>query len=390
MVDVPSGDVGDTTAGENDERDDRERASRRVHGYLALLGTAALLVAVLGLFLPRCGASIDDRDLTIYCQRGGGAAQGPQAATGGAGPQGAAGPCGASAYEIWLRLGNEGTEADFIASLRGPQGQAGPTGSRGEPGARGPAGAQGVAGKSAYQVWLDLGNQGTEQDFIDSLRGPAGEQGPPGEPGVQGEPGAQGEPGVQGEQGPPGPKGDPGTGGLGLFGAFWDQCIQLAAVVDQPYPMLFSHTEAFNAGVTIPGATGEPCLNPTPVPGEGSPGGSQISFSGPGVFNIEFSAQWWRTQGGSSTEIAIWLRRNGVDVPWSNTDFFVQSNSVKSLATLNWFVPVTCVAEGDCDEYEIMWAAGNSNVELLAVAEEPGRPAIPSIILTVNQVGTRP
>lgn len=34
-------------------------------------------------------------------------------------------------------------------------------------------------GKSAYQIWLDLGNTGTEQDFIDSLIGPQGLQGEP-------------------------------------------------------------------------------------------------------------------------------------------------------------------------------------------------------------------
>lgn len=34
-------------------------------------------------------------------------------------------------------------------------------------------------GKSAYDVWLDLGNNGTEQDFIDSLTGPKGDQGDP-------------------------------------------------------------------------------------------------------------------------------------------------------------------------------------------------------------------
>lgn len=77
-------------------------------------------------------------------------------------------------------------------------------------------------------------------------------------------------------------------------------------------------------------------------------------------------------------------------MPWSNTDFFVQSNSIKNLAGLNWFVPVTCVAEGVCDTCEIMWAADNGNVELLAVGAEPGRPAIPSIILTVDQVGELP
>lgn len=34
-------------------------------------------------------------------------------------------------------------------------------------------------GKSAYQIWLDLGNTGTEQDFINSLIGPQGLQGEP-------------------------------------------------------------------------------------------------------------------------------------------------------------------------------------------------------------------
>ena len=32
-------------------------------------------------------------------------------------------------------------------------------------------------GKSAYQTWLDLGNTGTEQDFIKSLKGPKGDKG---------------------------------------------------------------------------------------------------------------------------------------------------------------------------------------------------------------------
>ena len=37
-----------------------------------------------------------------------------------------AGANGQSAYELWLSLGNEGTEEDFLASLVGPQGEPGP------------------------------------------------------------------------------------------------------------------------------------------------------------------------------------------------------------------------------------------------------------------------
>lgn len=38
----------------------------------------------------------------------------------------------------------------------------------------GPEGDDGPDGKSAYQIWLDDGNVGTEQDFLDSLKGTPG------------------------------------------------------------------------------------------------------------------------------------------------------------------------------------------------------------------------
>lgn len=52
-------------------------------------------------------------------------------------------------------------------------------GSGGEIG-EGPQGPPGADGLSAYQIWLDEGNEGTEQDFLESLKGP---QGPPGKDG---------------------------------------------------------------------------------------------------------------------------------------------------------------------------------------------------------------
>ena len=85
------------------------------------------------------------------------------------GPQGDPGEEGMSAYEVWLDLGNTGSEQDFIDSLKGPEGDPGDPGEE---------------GMSAYDVWLDLGNTGTEQDFIDSLKGPEGD---PGDPGTDGD-----------------------------------------------------------------------------------------------------------------------------------------------------------------------------------------------------------
>lgn len=78
---------------------------------------------------------------------------------------------GKSAYEIWLEKGNTGTESAFLASLVGPKGNTGNSGSD---------------GLSAYQIWLSRGNIGTEAQFIASLTGPMGLPGDKGDKGDAG------------------------------------------------------------------------------------------------------------------------------------------------------------------------------------------------------------
>ena len=62
-------------------------------------------------------------------------------------------------------------------------------------------GPKGDDGKSAYEIAVEKGFIGTEEEWLSSLVGPQGEQGP------------QGPAGPQGEQGPQGPKGEDGTPG---------------------------------------------------------------------------------------------------------------------------------------------------------------------------------
>ena len=54
------------------------------------------------------------------------------------------------------------------------KGQDGENGADGAPGQPGQDGAPGENGKSAYQVWLDAGNTGTEEDYLNSLKGENG------------------------------------------------------------------------------------------------------------------------------------------------------------------------------------------------------------------------
>lgn len=97
---------------------------------------------------------------------------------------------GASAYEIAVGLGFLGTESEWIASLQGADGDN--TGFSAEDGEGGtviftfPDGSTyttpdltGASGDSAYQIWLDEGNTGTEADFLASLEGSQGAQGDP-------------------------------------------------------------------------------------------------------------------------------------------------------------------------------------------------------------------
>ena len=126
------------------------------------------------------------------------------------GDKGDTGADGLSAYEIWLKQGNSSTESDFLKSLRGDKGEQGSQGQKGDTGEQGLQGIQGENGKdglngqdgkSAYEIWLDLGNAGTESDFLESLKGDKGEQGQKGDTGEQGLQGIQGENGKDGLNG---------------------------------------------------------------------------------------------------------------------------------------------------------------------------------------------
>ena len=70
--------------------------------------------------------------------------------------------------------------AEAVKNAKGEKGDKGDTGLQGEKGDKGDTGERGVDGKSAYQVWLELGNSGSEQDFINSLKPKVERHGPTG------------------------------------------------------------------------------------------------------------------------------------------------------------------------------------------------------------------
>ena len=74
-------------------------------------------------------------------------------------------------------------------------------------------GKDGVDGKSAYQIAVEAGYTGTEEEWLASLKGEKGDTGEAGEPGEKGEKGDRGEKGDTGEKGETGAAGKDGTDG---------------------------------------------------------------------------------------------------------------------------------------------------------------------------------
>ena len=84
--------------------------------------------------------------------------------------------CGAgeSAYDIAVRYGFEGTEEEWIASLKGADGKNGEDGVDGVDGEAGDDGEDGAAGKSAYELAVEQGFEGDEDEWLESLNGTDG------------------------------------------------------------------------------------------------------------------------------------------------------------------------------------------------------------------------
>ena len=150
----------------------------------------------------------------------------------------------------------------------------------------------------------------------------------------------------------------------GSYGSFYDTTTQTATSINTPYSMSFNTTDITN-GVAISGS-----------------GNNKIKVTNAGVYNIQFSTQLARAVGSGTEDVLIWIRKNGSDLSYTNTDVtFAGGTNVKTVAAWNWFV--TAAAN---DYYEIMWSTTSTNIVL--EANLTPTPAVPSVILTVNRIDT--
>ena len=143
------------------------------------------------------------------------------------------------------------------------------------------------------------------------------------------------------------------------YGSFYDTTTQTATVINTATAITFNTADLSN-GVFI-----------------GSPT-SRIVVDSEGIYNFDTSFQLDKTSGGTA-EFYFWFRLNGVDVTDSASQIRVQGNNAEIFSSLNYFFDLKAN-----DYVELMFSVSDLSVELLSVVATPPVPAIPSIILTVN------
>lgn len=176
--------------------------------------------------------------------------------------------------------------------------------------------------------------------------------------------------GPQGAIGPQGPAGASGApGGFGSYGSFYDtSTVTLVQNIATAIPL---NSTNFASGVSIAG-------------------GSKITFTASGKFNIAFSSQIIKEDAGTDV-ISIWICKgsNGgtcINVPWSGTDLYITGSDVRQVAAWNFMVTASA---GDYFQIMISSSGTTLKTKIISAAAQsnPNRPEIPSTILTVNQVG---
>lgn len=156
--------------------------------------------------------------------------------------------------------------------------------------------------------------------------------------------------------------------------------VNVAVGTQQYYGSFYSTVDQTNSGAN---QVNKMTYNTTDISnGVSVVSNSRITIANAGVYDIQFSAQFDKSDAGDD-KVDIWLCKNGSNVANTNTEFTLVGNNGKHVAAWNFFVNA---AAGDY--FELCWSSADANVFVNYIAPQstPTRPAIPSIILTVNKV----
>jgi hypothetical protein len=167
---------------------------------------------------------------------------------------------------------------------------------------------------------------------------------------------------VGGGSGATGPVGPTGAGGaLGYYGSFYDLSNQLNPTASIARPMILSYTYESN-GVSIVD-------------------GTKLTFAHSGTYNIQFSTVFTKSTANAEL-ISVWFAKNGQSTTASNTEFSISGNTDQ---VVSWNFIYTLNSN---DYVELYWSSADTSISILSTGTQsnPVRPAVPSVILTAQQI----
>jgi hypothetical protein len=180
------------------------------------------------------------------------------------------------------------------------------------------------------------------------------------------------------------------TGGAGSAGGGFAGGIrgfQLSNGISLPYAMLISDADQANAGITSENLI--TYSSSTPSNGVRIVDNSKIYVPCAGQYLVTFSLQV-TNRGNTSAEFEVWAKDTGVNFTLSNTRFDIPSR--KSATVWSHIVPavsgIFTVNDPASNYLQLAWWSDSLDVYLehYAAGTAPTRPAIPSVIATVNFV----
>ena len=145
------------------------------------------------------------------------------------------------------------------------------------------------------------------------------------------------------------------------YGALWQPTTQTIASANQATTVVFA-TISPAYGVSI-----------------GTPA-SRVVMEDAGVYNFQFSMQVSNTSGGTH-QVWIWARKDGTNVPDSASTLYLKGNNSETVAAWDFTLSMSANSY-----FEMVWTASDTAVVLLGQSATATIPAIPAVILTVNEV----
>ena len=161
--------------------------------------------------------------------------------------------------------------------------------------------------------------------------------------------------------------------------------------IQNPHAMLMSDQDQANAGITV--ANQLSFNQPVIQQGIEVRNTDEIWFDQAGQYLVTFTLQV-SNRGNAVQEFEVWAGYNGTNYPLSNTRFDVPAR--KSVSVYGHAVPaitgIFTVTNPATEYLTIKWWASSTDVflEHYPVNTSPTRPAIPSVIMTINLISRLP